>query len=57
LFEGIAWSTDRTRAQTEALARAQGLKVASLAPLYDIDTRTEYARWRAARASSEAGPG
>jgi rSAM/selenodomain-associated transferase 1 len=49
LFEGIAWSTDRVLAQTEVLAHAQGLKVAHLSPLYDIDTITEYRRWRAAR--------
>ncbi|MBN1812734.1 MAG: TIGR04282 family arsenosugar biosynthesis glycosyltransferase [Anaerolineae bacterium] len=54
LFEGVAWSTDRTLAQTEALARAQGLEVATLSTLYDIDTRTEYERWRVARASVEA---
>jgi rSAM/selenodomain-associated transferase 1 len=54
LFEGVAWSTDRALAQTEALARAQGLEVAYLAPLYDVDTRAEYERWRAARAPTRA---
>lgn len=54
LFEGVTWSTDRTLAQTEALAHAQGLEIAHLSQLYDIDTRTEYERWRAARASTEA---
>jgi rSAM/selenodomain-associated transferase 1 len=53
LFEKVEWSTDRVLAQTEALARAQGLEIATLSQLYDIDTRTEYERWRIARASIE----
>jgi rSAM/selenodomain-associated transferase 1 len=52
LFQGIAWSTGRVRAQTMALADAQGLEVATLPQLYDVDSITEYERWRAAYISS-----
>jgi rSAM/selenodomain-associated transferase 1 len=48
LFEEIAWSTDCVLAQTKALAYAQGLTVAYLPQLYDMDTISEYKRWRAA---------
>ena len=53
LLEGIVWSTDRPLAQTKALAHAQGLEVVCLSQLYDIDTLTEYRRWRAARIPNE----
>jgi rSAM/selenodomain-associated transferase 1 len=51
LFEGIAWSTERVLEQTTALARVQGLEVAYLPQLYDVDTIVEYERWRAARSA------
>jgi rSAM/selenodomain-associated transferase 1 len=52
LFEGIAWSTERVLEQTTVLARAQGLEVAYLPQLYDVDTIVEYERWRAARSAN-----
>jgi rSAM/selenodomain-associated transferase 1 len=47
LFEGIAWSTERVLAQTTALARAQGLEIAYLPQLFDVDNVSEYEHWRA----------
>jgi rSAM/selenodomain-associated transferase 1 len=38
LFEGIAWSTAQTMAQTRAKARKAGLRWVELAPVHDIDT-------------------
>jgi hypothetical protein len=46
LFDGIEWSSDRVLAQTVALAETQGLTVAYLCELDDIDTGQEYERWR-----------
>jgi rSAM/selenodomain-associated transferase 1 len=46
LFEGIEWSTARVLAQTEALARSQGLEMAYLPELEDVDGVQEYERWR-----------
>ncbi len=46
LFDGIEWSTGRVLAQTEALARSQGLAMAYLPELEDVDAGKEYERWR-----------
>lgn len=54
LFQGIAWSTDAVLAQTEALARAQGVTLARLPPLADLDTLAEYEAWRERRAERHA---
>jgi rSAM/selenodomain-associated transferase 1 len=48
LFESIAWSSHRVLAQTEALVLAQGLEVAYLPELVDMDTVEEYERWHRA---------
>jgi rSAM/selenodomain-associated transferase 1 len=46
LFEGIEWSSERVLVQTEALAGAQGLVVARLSELHDVDTVEDLVRWR-----------
>ena len=46
LFDGIEWSSERVLAQTEALARAQGLSSAYLPELNDVDTVEDLVRWR-----------
>ncbi len=46
IFEGIEWSSDRVLAQTEALAKAQGLEIAHLLEQFDIDTAEEFERWQ-----------
>jgi hypothetical protein len=51
LFDGIEWSTERVLAQTEALARSHGIRLAYLPELEDVDTEEEYDRWRSAVAS------
>jgi len=38
LFKGIQWGTDAVFGQTVALAKKQGLRVKTLAPLNDVDT-------------------
>jgi glycosyltransferase A (GT-A) superfamily protein (DUF2064 family) len=53
LFEGIPWSTGRVLAQTKERARAQELEVVTLPQLYDVDTATDYKRWRAARTADD----
>jgi rSAM/selenodomain-associated transferase 1 len=46
LFDGVEWSTERVLAQTEALARSQGLKMAYLPALDDMDDGEAFERWR-----------
>jgi rSAM/selenodomain-associated transferase 1 len=46
LFEGVEWSSERVLAQTRALARAQGLAVASLPEQLDVDTLEDFERWQ-----------
>jgi rSAM/selenodomain-associated transferase 1 len=46
LFGGIEWGSERVLAQTEALSGAQGLVVARLPELYDVDTVEDLVRWR-----------
>ncbi len=45
LFAGVAWSTGQVLAQTEALARAQGLRLARLPERFDVDTAEDLRRW------------
>ena len=45
LFDGVAWSTGRVLAQTEALARAAGLPLSYLPVLADLDTVEDYHAW------------
>lgn len=44
LFEDVAWSTSQVMAQTRERARARGLSVHEFAPLWDVDTETDFAR-------------
>jgi glycosyltransferase A (GT-A) superfamily protein (DUF2064 family) len=46
LFEGVAWGSERVLARTRALARAQGLVVASLPERFDVDTLEGFERWQ-----------
>lgn len=46
LFDGIEWSTERVLAQTKALAQSQGLKMAYLCELDDMDDEEAFERWR-----------
>lgn len=46
LFKGIAWSSEHVLAQTEALARAQGLAVTTIAELCDVDVYDEFVQWQ-----------
>jgi glycosyltransferase A (GT-A) superfamily protein (DUF2064 family) len=51
LFDGIEWSTERVLGQTEALAWSQGIRLAYLPELEDVDTGAEYDRWWSAVAN------
>jgi rSAM/selenodomain-associated transferase 1 len=44
LFEGMPWSTPAVLEETLSRARALGLRVAQLAPWYDVDTGEDLAR-------------
>jgi hypothetical protein len=46
IFDSIAWGTDGVLAQTLARITAQGLSVALLAPLKDIDTPQDLQAWQ-----------
>ena len=50
VFTGIAWSTSQVMAQTRDRLQGQGESWRELAPLWDIDTADDLARWRAAEA-------
>ncbi|WOD39409.1 TIGR04282 family arsenosugar biosynthesis glycosyltransferase [Nodosilinea sp. E11] len=52
LFRAIDWGTDRVLAQTLAAATAQGLAVALLDPLTDIDRPEDLAQWEQILAQS-----
>ncbi len=49
LFSGIEWGSERVYAQTQAIAHALGLSIATLAPLTDIDTAADLPVWEALR--------
>jgi rSAM/selenodomain-associated transferase 1 len=44
LFEDIAWSTAAVTAQTRARAATAGVRLALLAPLWDVDTEADLER-------------
>lgn len=46
LFDDVAWGTDEVLAQTLAKARALGLRVTLLAPLWDVDVPEDWQRYR-----------
>lgn len=46
LFRGVDWGTRRVLEQTEALARAAGLKMARLPERTDVDTAEDLVVWR-----------
>jgi rSAM/selenodomain-associated transferase 2/rSAM/selenodomain-associated transferase 1 len=47
LFRAMPWSSDRVLAQTLAIAQAQGLRIATLAPLSDVDQPDDLSIWNA----------
>lgn len=55
LFQGIAWGTERVFAATMAAAGSEGLTVATLPELDDVDTPADLVRWIAACAAGGAG--
>ena len=57
LFRDIAWSTDRVLAQTRERAGANGLRVALLEPLADLDTPADLAALCGALARGDAACG
>jgi rSAM/selenodomain-associated transferase 1 len=46
LFDDVDWGTERVLEQTEALARARGVRLAYVAEQFDVDTIEDYERWR-----------
>ena len=52
LFEDMVWSTPEVMAETRARARALGLRVREFKTLWDVDTPSDLACWRA---STSAG--
>jgi rSAM/selenodomain-associated transferase 1 len=57
LFAGIAWGSADVFAQTMAAARAQGVRVATLDPGYDIDRAEDLERWLAGARGGERNGG
>lgn len=49
VFRNVAWGTSQVLAQTLAAARTQGLSVAQLEPLNDMDTPEDLALWQPQR--------
>jgi rSAM/selenodomain-associated transferase 1 len=54
LFEALVWSTPEVMAETRARAEALGLRVREFETLWDVDTPSDLARWRASTAASWA---
>jgi rSAM/selenodomain-associated transferase 1 len=54
LFEGMVWSTPGVMAETRARARALGLRVREFETLWDVDTPSDLARWRASTSAGSA---
>jgi hypothetical protein len=46
LFEGVDWGTELVLAQTEALARAEGVELPRLPERFDVDTAADLVAWR-----------
>jgi glycosyltransferase A (GT-A) superfamily protein (DUF2064 family) len=47
VFKGVAWSTPRVLAQTEAQLRAAGASWRLLPALWDVDEPADWQRWQA----------
>jgi hypothetical protein len=45
LFSGVDWGSERVLAQTEVLARAQGLRMVHLPERFDVDTVDDLPGW------------
>ena len=54
LFEDLPWSTSEVMAETRKRAKALGLRVREFEILWDVDTPSDLARWRASTAASLA---
>ena len=46
LFSGVEWSSSLVLSQTQALAQEQGLEIAYLSELSDVDTGADFVRWQ-----------
>ncbi len=56
LFEDMVWSTSEVMSETRKRARALGLRVREFETLWDVDTPSDLARWRASTAASPVIP-
>jgi uncharacterized protein len=54
LFQGMAWGTDRVRADTLRIAASKGLTVKLLEPLSDVDRPEDLPVWHAVQAAGQA---
>jgi len=54
LFQGVAWGTDRVRAETLRIADGKGLTVKLMEPLSDVDRPEDLPVWRAVQAAGQA---
>ena len=53
LFEGVEWGSERVLAQTESLANVQGLAIARLPEMFDVDTVEDLERWQSTATDRE----
>jgi rSAM/selenodomain-associated transferase 1 len=53
LFEGVEWGSERVLAQTESLANVQGLAIARLPEMFDVDTVEDLERWQSTTTDRE----
>ena len=54
LFEDMVWSTPGVMAETRARAQALGLRTREFETLWDVDTPSDLARWRASTSAGSA---
>ena len=54
LFEDMVWSTPEVMSETRKRAQALGLRVREFETLWDVDTPSDLARWRASASASPA---
>jgi len=54
LFEDMVWSTPEVMSETRKRAQALGLRVREFETLWDVDTPSDLARWRASTSASPA---
>ena len=52
LFDGMAWNTPEVMSETRKRAQALGLRLREFETLWDVDTPSDLARWRASTSTS-----